>query len=80
MEILVSKVTDLDLTRSVYILTGVAGSVATVLHDAVMNPAEGKKNISKKVAHCPLKDKVNTLMVNFFMSTNAMKRSKPAMN
>ncbi len=35
------------LTRSVCVLTGVAGSVATVLHDAVMNPAEGEK--SKKI-------------------------------
>lgn len=30
------------LTRSVC-FTGVAGSVATVLHDAVMNPAEGRE-------------------------------------
>lgn len=44
--------------KVISILTGVAGSVATVLHDAVMNPAEGKKNISKNIY--------------FFMTTNAI--------
>lgn len=41
-------VIDLNLTRSVCVLTGVAGSVATVLHDAVMNPAEGKKKVLRR--------------------------------
>lgn len=39
-------------------LTGLAGSVATVLHDAVMNPAEGKNGaalvttLSYSVSEC----------------------------
>lgn len=29
--------------------TGVAGSVATVLHDAIMNPAEGKNSFPSRI-------------------------------
>lgn len=31
-------------SQNLFVFTGMAGSVATVLHDAVMNPAEGKKD------------------------------------
>lgn len=41
-------VTAVDPTRCVAV-SGVAGSVATVLHDAVMNPAEGKKIILNRI-------------------------------
>lgn len=43
IRITMSSVTDSDSTMSVDVLIGVAGSVATVLHDGIMNPAEGKK-------------------------------------
>lgn len=50
LKVVVSKVTNVDLLSG-YIFTGVAGSVATVLHDAVMNPAEGKTVTSRRCRH-----------------------------